>query len=129
MSQTLVTTLVLSEPLPLTIHPAAVYLRSLSRGSRPTMTTSLNEIASLLSDGSCDIYTLNWAALRYQHTAAVQAALLERYAPSTASKMICALRRVLDEARKLGLISEADYALATDLPKIRDTRKLRGSIS
>ena len=126
MSQTLVKTLVLSEPLPLTIHPAAVYLRSLSRGSRPTMTAALNAIASLLSDGQCDIYTVNWAALRYQHTAAVQAALLERYAPSTASKMICALRRVLAEARKLGLLSESDYALATDLPKIRDTRKLRG---
>lgn len=126
MSQTLVKSLVLSQPLPLTIHPAAVYLRGLSPGSRPTMTTSLNAIASLLSDGQCDIYTLDWAALRYQHTAAAQAALLEQYAPSTASKMLCALRRVLAEARKLGLLSEADYAIAIDLPKIRDTRKLRG---
>ena len=126
MSQTLVKSLVLSQPLPLTIHPAAVYLRSLSPGSRPTMTSALNAIASLLSDGSCDIYTLDWSALRYQHTAAVQAALLEKYAPATASKIICALRRVLAEARKLGLISEADYAIAIDLPKIRDTRKLRG---
>ena len=126
MSQTLVKSLVLSEPLPLTIHPAAVYLRSLSAGSKPTMTNALNAIASLLTDGSCDIYTLDWAALRYQHTAAAQAALLEKYAPATAAKMICALRRVLAEARKLGLMSASDYALATDLPKIRDTRKLRG---
>ncbi len=126
MSQTLVKTLVLSQPLPLTIHLAAVYLRSLSPGSKPTMTNALNAIASLLTDGSCDIYTLDWAALRYQHTAAAQAALLEKYAPATAAKMICALRRVLAEARKLGLISASDYALATDLPKIRDTRKLRG---
>ncbi len=126
MSQTKVKTLVLTEPLPLTIHPAAVYLRSLSPGSQPTMTTALNAIASLLSDGQCDIYTLDWAAIRYQHTAAAQASLLERYAPSTASKIMCALRRVLDEARKLGLMSAADYALATDLPSIRDTRQLRG---
>ena len=41
MSQIKVRTLVLSEPLPLTIHPAAVYLRSLSPGSKPTMTTAL----------------------------------------------------------------------------------------
>ena len=126
MSQTLVTTLVLSEPLPLTIHPAAVYLRSLSPGSQPTMTNALNAIAGLLTSDRCDAMTLDWSKLRYQHTAAVQAALLENYAPATAAKMICALRRVLAEARKLGLISASDYALATDLPKIRDTRKLRG---
>ncbi len=126
MSQTKVRTLVLSEPLPLTIHPAAVYLRSLSPGSKPTMTTALNTIASLLTDGQCDIYTLDWAAIRYQHTAAVQASLLERYAPSTAAKIMCAFRRVLDEARKLGLMSASDYASAVELPSIKDTRKLRG---
>ena len=65
MSQTKVRTLVLTEPLPLTIHPAAVYLRSLSPGSKPTMTNALNTIASLLTDGQCDIYTLDWAAIRY----------------------------------------------------------------
>ena len=126
MNQTLVKTLVLSEPLPLTNHPAAVYLRSLSAGSKPTMTTALNAIASLLSNGQCDIYTLDWAAIKYQHTAAVQASLLERYAPATASKIMCAFRRVLDEARKLGLMSAADYANAIDLPSIRNNSKLRG---
>jgi integrase/recombinase XerD len=126
MNQTLVKNLVLSEPLPLTSHPAAVYLRSLSPGSKPTMTTALNAIAFLLSNGQCDIYTLDWAAIKYQHTAAVRASLLERYAPATASKIMCAFRRVLDEARKLGLMSAADYANAIDLPAIRDTSKLRG---
>ena len=126
MSQTSVKTLVLSEPLPLTSHPAAVYLRSLSPGSKPTMTTALNAIASLLSNGQCDLYTLDWSAIKYRHTAAVRASLLERYAPATASKIMCAFRRVLDEARKLGLMSAADYANAIDLPGIRDTRKLRG---
>ncbi len=90
------------------------------------MTTALNAIARLLTSDCCDAMTLDWSKLRYQHTAAVQAALLERYAPSTASKMICALRRVLAEACKLGLMSTADYTNAIDLPKIRDTRKLRG---
>jgi integrase/recombinase XerD len=126
MNQTIVKTLVLSEPLPLTIHPAAVYLRSLAPGSKPTMTTALNAIASLLSNGRCDIYTLDWAAIRYQHTAAVRASLLERYAPATASKIMCAFRRVLDEARKLGLMSAADYANAIDLPNIPNNSKLRG---
>jgi hypothetical protein len=39
--------LVLDSPLPLTLHPAAVYLRSLSVGSRPTMEQSLKAIAVL----------------------------------------------------------------------------------
>lgn len=83
-------------------------------------------IAFLLSEGKCDIYTLDWAAIKYQHTAAVQASLLERYAPATASKIMCAFKRVLDEARKLGLMSAADYANAIDLPSIRNNSKLRG---
>lgn len=41
--------LILEEPLPLTNHPAAVYLKSLREGSRPTMIQSLNEIACLLT--------------------------------------------------------------------------------
>ena len=39
---------------------------------------------------------------------------------------MCAFRRVLDEARKLGLMSAADYANAIDLPSIRNNSKLRG---
>jgi integrase/recombinase XerD len=119
-------TLALLLPLPLTAHPAAVYLRSLRSGSRPTMEQSLNAIASLLTNGSCDAYTLNWAILRYQHTSAIQAAMLEKYAPATAKKMMCALKRVLREARKLGLMEASDYTAAVDLPSIKDAKKLRG---
>jgi len=118
--------LILEEPLPLTNHPAAVYLKSLREGSRPTMIQSLNEIACLLTNGECDLYTLNWAAIRYQHTSAIQAVLLERYAPATAKKMLCAFRRVLKEATKLELMELSDYQKAIDLSSIRDTQKLRG---
>jgi integrase len=118
--------LILDQPLPLTIHPAAVYLSSLSEGSRATMKQSLDAIASLLTNGSGDAYTLNWAGLRYQHTAAVRAALLERYSPATAQKMMCALRRVLREARKLGLMDAEGYAQAVELPSIKSSKNLRG---
>jgi integrase/recombinase XerD len=118
--------LALHTPLPLTLHPAAVYLRGLSAGSRPTMKQSLNAIAHLLTNNQCDAYTLNWAALKYQHTSAIQAAMLEKYAPATAKKMMCALKRVLREARKLGLMEAQDYTTAIDLPSIKDAKKLRG---
>lgn len=117
----------LRAPLPATRHPAAVYLASLNLGSRPTMHHALDAIASLLTNGECDALTLDWALLRYQHTAAVRSALMSRYTPSTTKKMLCALRRVLQEARKLRLISLEDYTNAIDLPRI-DTppQKLRG---
>jgi len=90
------------------------------------MEQSLNAIASLLTNGQCDLYTLNWGAILYQHTAAVQAALLETYAPATASKMMCAFRRVLKEAKKLGLMSATNYETAIELPSIKESRSLRG---
>ncbi|PPS41956.1 tyrosine-type recombinase/integrase [Chroococcidiopsis sp. TS-821] len=119
-------TLVLTTPLPLTEHPAAVYLATLSPGSRATMQQALDAIASLLTDGVADALTLNWAALRYKHTAAVRAALMEKYAPATANKMLSALRRVLKEALRLELIDPLDYARAVDIACIKVTKQLRG---
>ncbi|MHC5763863.1 MAG: integrase, partial [Nostoc sp.] len=64
--------LALTEPLPITMHPAEVYLNSLGEGSRRTMREALNAIARLLTNGICDASTLDWSKLRYQHTAAVR---------------------------------------------------------
>ena len=68
------------------------------------MRQSLDAIASLLTDGQCDAMTLNWAALRYQHTAAVQSALIASREPATAQKMMCEERQVLKEALRLDLM-------------------------
>jgi hypothetical protein len=35
------------------------------------MEQALNAIAALLTSDKCDYMTLNWASLRYQHTAAL----------------------------------------------------------
>ena len=118
--------LILATPTPLTRQPASVYLSSLTAGSRRTMGKALNAIARLLTDDQCDALTLNWAALRYQHTAAIRAVLMEKYAPATANRMLCALRRVLKEARRLGLMSADDYAAAVDLPSVRGESPSRG---
>lgn len=108
----------LSEPVPANLHPALVYLGGLSDGSYPTMRHALDTIAGLLTDNNCDALTLNWARLRYSHTAAVRSALQKKFAKATAKRMLCALRRVLKEAYKLGLMELEDYFLAVDLAPI-----------
>ncbi|MEO8288770.1 MAG: site-specific integrase [Chloroflexota bacterium] len=113
------TDLAISEALPADRHPAAVYLARLAPGSRRTMQTSLDLIAGLLTSYKYNIQTLDWGALRYQHTAAVRALLAELYAPSTANKMLCALRGVLREAWRLGQMSAEDYRRAADVGSVR----------
>lgn len=121
-----VATLKLPKPLPLTGHPAAVYLGSLSQGSNRAMRSSLNAIASLLTNGECDCLSLDWSKLRYRHTAAVRTALKQRLAPSTVNKMLVALRRVLLEAYRLDLMEMIDYTKAIDLPNVKASGELRG---
>lgn len=116
----------LLQPVPVTLHPAAVYLSSLSEGSRRSMLSSLNAIARLLTEGECDAFSLDWSKLRYHHTAAVRTALKQRLAPATTNKMLVALRRVLTEAYRLDLIEASDYHKAVDLANVKGTGQLRG---
>lgn len=118
--------LALMSPLPLNRHPAMVYLRSLARGSRPTMEHALNTIASLLTDNTCSYSTLDWSKVKYEHTSAIQAILLEKYRTTTAKKMMCAFKRVLEEARKLGFITMDEYIVLTDLPTITPHTNVMG---
>ncbi|MFM2315397.1 MAG: hypothetical protein RLZZ04_4675 [Cyanobacteriota bacterium] len=116
----------LPQPVPVTLHPAAVYLSSLSEGSRRSMLSSLNAIARLLTESQCDAFSLDWSKLRYHHTAAVRTALKQRLAPTTTNKMLVALRQVLTVAYRLDLIEASDYHKAVDLPNVKGTGQLRG---
>ncbi len=108
-----------SGALPFTEHPAVVYLASLSEGSRRTVYQALNTIADLLSGGQLNAFQLNWAALRYQHTAAVRAQLVARYKPTTTNKMLSVLRQVLHHAWKLGQMSADDYQRARAIENVK----------
>lgn len=107
------------------VHPVTVYLEGLAPGSRRTMRQSLDIIASLLVAGS-DAMALPWHALRYAQTQAARTRLAARYAPGTVNKILCALRGVLTEAWRLGLMTSDELARATDLAPIRASRLLRG---
>ena len=104
---------------PLDQQPSAVYLASLAPGSRRTMKHALNTIAGIVSDGTRDAFTLDWAKLRFQHTAAIRAELAERFSYSTANKMLSALRGTLRAAMDLGQMTAEDYQRAANVKSVK----------
>ncbi|MBF6599024.1 MAG: tyrosine-type recombinase/integrase [Dehalococcoidia bacterium] len=118
--------LVITRAVPPEQHPAAVYLARLAPRSRPVMRQALDVVAGLLTSGECDAASLDWSRVRYQHTAAVRAALAERYAVATTNRTLAAIRGVLREAWRLGQVSAEDYYRAVDLPGVRGTTLPRG---
>lgn len=99
-------------------HPAGVYLARLAESGRRTMRTCLDTIAGILTDGTLDAHALPWHQLRYQHTQAVRARLIEEYAPATVNKHLSALRGTLKEAWRLGLMGAEDYHRAVDIENV-----------
>jgi site-specific recombinase XerD len=118
-----------ASPVPLTAfanHPVDVFLNRLGPGSRTGQKQALDTIAGLLSYGCSDSGSLNWASLRYSQTSAVRAALVERYAPNTAKRTLAALRGVLKECWRLGLMTYEEYARAADVAPIKGELPPRG---
>lgn len=107
----------LAGELPPDRNPAAVYLARLAPGSRRTMKGALDAIAAFVAGVTAE--RLPWQALRYPHTAAIRAHLAATYAASTANKMLAALRGVLGEAFRLGLMTAEDHARASAVEGVR----------
>src|SRR5919202_1374690 len=128
----------LTTPLPLSQHPAEVYLARLAPGSRRTMRGALNTLASALGvpavfeqdaagqQREVTYRFCRWEQLRYQHTAALRSLLAEQYTAATANKILAALRGVLKEAWQLGFMTSEDYHRARNVQNIKDTTLLRG---
>jgi site-specific recombinase XerD len=87
---------------------------------------ALNTMASLLTSDRLGAEALPWHQLQYPHTQALRAALAERYSPATTNRHLAALRGVLREAWRLGLMSAEDLQRAIDLPAVRGERIPRG---
>ena len=80
VSAPLVEGLELLEPIytvPASLHPALVYLASLSAGSQSAMRGALDLAARLLSVEQCDYETLPWHLVYAPHVRALRSWLLE----------------------------------------------------
>lgn len=118
--------LAIATPLRPDQHPVLIYLASLAPGSRRTMRDALNVVAGIVGGDQVDALGLAWHQLRYQHTAAIRSALADRYAPATANKTLAALRRVLKECWRLGLMDAESYHRAVDLQPVRGSTLPKG---
>jgi integrase len=104
--------------LPEDKHPAFIYLAQLGPGSRRTMTEALAKLARLASDGSCDTRSLPWHTLKHEQTSELRTQLASTLAPATTNKHLAALRGVLKQAWRLGLMTAEDYQRSIDLPAV-----------
>jgi site-specific recombinase XerD len=65
---------------------------------------------------------LPWERLDYRHVAAVRAWLADRFAPATVNRHLSALRGVLRECWRLGLMPAETYERARDVQGVRGSR-------
>lgn len=105
--------------------PYQVYLDALpSPESKRTMRGCLDRIARLITD---DPHATGagqpWGQLRYEHTVRLRTLIREQgWSPAHVNKHLVALRRVLKEAWRLGLMTGEEYQRAADLPAFKHTR-------
>jgi len=112
------TGLTLAAPNPADQNPALVYLASLpSESGRRSQAQIIRKLADMLGG---TVETVPWAALRFQHTAALRTALMQdgHYSPASIRKFYAALRGILRNARRLGQMTVEDAINAADLGRI-----------
>ncbi len=116
--------------------PYRIYLDRLdSDQSRRTMRGCLDRIARIIAmDETVTGAGRPWWRLRYEHTMGIRAELRDRrgehggpaYSPASVNKHLVALRQVMLECWRLGLMSAEDYKRAVDLKSVESTRLPRG---
>ncbi|HEV2146537.1 MAG TPA: tyrosine-type recombinase/integrase [Longimicrobiaceae bacterium] len=102
--------------------PVSVYLAQLAPTSRRAVRHDLDVIAGMLSGEEADAQGIPWHLLRYPNTAAIRQQLAERYAPTTANRMLSSLRGVLREAWNLELVSAEDFHRAVSIRAVKGSR-------
>lgn len=112
-------------------NPALIYLAALRPASRRAMRSALNRVAGELfgwqETGKSRTPTVPfdqvpWHDLRFQHTSAIRARLADRHSPAAANQSLSALREVLKNASRIGLLPADDYQRAVDLRNVRSER-------
>lgn len=102
-------------------NPVAAYLSRLSPSSRHAMSKLLNRIARLFG-ATTSAENFPWHKLTYSRTLALRQRMAQSYAAASANLGLAALRGVLRECWRLGLMAHEEYARAVDLSRVRGDR-------
>jgi site-specific recombinase XerD len=99
------------------------YMAQLStQRGRDVQRQALDRISCIVTDGRvCDCRLFPWHLLRYEHTQAIRAKLIDCYKPSTVNRFIAALRGVLRAAWRIGQITAENYQRAADLKCVKSS--------
>jgi len=103
--------------------PVTVYLGSLSKNSRRTMSQALRFIAEQLG-GKID--SLPWWEVNYRTASNLRAQLQDTTSPSNANRILSALRGVLRECWRLGLMDAERYHRARDIKNVKGQSLQKG---
>ena len=112
---------VAAAPGPPDRNPAAVYLAGKpSAVGRRGLQRSLERAAEVLTGGlTTDAFAVNWAEVRYQHVMALRSLLIEGDAkPATINHVLAAVRGVIREAWRLGLIDAETKERIVDIQSV-----------
>lgn len=95
------------------------------------MRLTLNNICRIMMDDDggipADAYiAASWEMLRYQHTQAIRARLIESMPPASVNRHLSALRGVLRQCWRLGYITAEEYQRAVDLKNVTGDSRLAG---
>jgi site-specific recombinase XerD len=107
-------------------NPVDIYLGRLAPGSRRGIRVALETISRHLSNRKADAMMFDWASLRYQNTSAVRQYLARTYSPKTTNLAISALRAVLKECWRLGMMDDDAYHRAIDIPRVAEENGVAG---
>lgn len=111
--------LLLTERPPADRHPVEIYLADRTLRSRDVTREALDDIAALLTVGQGTADTLAWHLLRADHVTNIRTALTERYTAAEAGRRLAALRGVLRECWRRGLMEDADYRRLREIAAVR----------
>lgn len=110
------------------VDPVTAYLsRYTSQNSRLAMESSLTVCARLLT-GRKDITPreVPWHEVRYAHAQTLRAKLASEYAWASANRHLLALRGIVKECWRLGLVEHDVYARVADVGSLKSDKKEHG---
>lgn len=100
---------------------AGFLARYQSAESRKAMLASLRAICQLYGP-DLRPEEMPWAEMKPEHAQAIRSKLAEKYAPASARRHLSALKGLLREAWRAGVMSHEDYLRAADLAPVKGSR-------